>query len=117
MRFTISVPPSVPGWLRDGRRFSPGTVTVSAAAQEVLHGARLSVESLLTRHTGGDHGEVGADDAANNSVNAAAGGYVTSVYGVQRFHVGLSREQVWVVSLLREGWTYVCLQHEVGGIF
>ncbi len=109
--------PAVPGFLKDERQFSLGAVTVSAAAQEALHSARLSLESLLARHTARDYGEISESDSYNNDVNILGGGHVTSVYSVQRFAMGLSKEQIWVTTLLREKWTYVCLSHEVGNIF
>src|SRR5436309_941679 len=108
--------PSLPSWLIEGPRFEPGTVSISVAAQDAIRGVRITVESLLSRHCSGDFGELSEADKQICEANIAAGGHVTSVYSVPRFPLGLGREQIWVCSLLREKWTYVCVQSEIGNV-
>jgi hypothetical protein len=107
----------VPSRLPQESQFSAGSVTVSADAREALRGGRCTSESLVARHTSGDFGEIDQSSRETNKMNIARQGYVTSVYAVPRFAMGLSHEQVRVTTCLREGWTYIYLQHEQGNIF
>jgi hypothetical protein len=107
----------VPSRLQQESRFSAGNVTVSADARETLRGARVTAESLVARHTGGDYGDIAPSDHETNEMNIARQRYVTSVYAVARFSMGMAHEQVWVTTCLRENWTYIYRQHEMGNIF
>lgn len=107
---------SIPSWLKSERRFEPGTISISATAQGVLRAAHISSETLIARHCSGDFGDISESDSYTNETNLPSGGHVTSVYSLPRFPLGLGREQIWVCSLLREGWTYICIQSEVGNV-
>jgi hypothetical protein len=109
---------SLPAWLTgNGRRFEPGNVSISMAAQEALRASRTSVESLIARHCSCDFGELSEADRHTCEVNLLAEGYVTSVYSVAQFPMGLGKAQIWAISLLRERWTYLCVQSEIANIY
>lgn len=106
--------PTVPQWLKGERRFEPGRVTITAAAQEAIRAAQLKVEALVQRHCMGDFGDIPDSDRQANEMHLLSGGYVTSVYCLSRLPMGLGKEQIWVYSSIRENWTYVCVESEVG---
>lgn len=108
--------PTVPQWLKNERRFEPGRVTITAAAQEAIRAAHLKVENLLTRHCAGDFGDVSESDRQTNEMHILTGGSVTSIYCLSRFPMGLGKEQIWVHSRLCEHWTCVCIQSEAGDV-
>ncbi len=111
------MPSPIPAHLKGERKFEPGTLTVTSAAQEALRAARLSVEVLVARHCTGDFGELSSDDAMTCRSNILNGGHVTSIYAASGFSLGLKRERIWVCSLLREGWTHVCIESEAHSLF
>jgi hypothetical protein len=110
------MPEPVPPAMKGERRFSPGALTITGAAQDVLRGARVSAESLLSRHYVGDWGEIPEMDKFNNDKNLESGGRVISVFIVYRFPVGLGKEHIWICSSIRESWTYVCLKGEIDNV-
>ncbi|WP_309712639.1 hypothetical protein [Armatimonas sp.] len=107
---------TIPSWLKSERRFEPGTISISIGAQEALRVTHTSAEALIARHCSGDFGELPESDRKVCEANILTGGYVTSVYSIPRFPLGLGREHLWIYSHLRERWSYICLPSEVGNL-
>jgi hypothetical protein len=108
---------AAPSLLQQGSQFSAGSVTVSASTREVLRCARYTAETLVARHTSRDYGEIDQSTRESNEMNIARQGYVTSIYSIPRFPMGMANEQVWVTTYLCENWTYIYLRHETSNIF
>lgn len=108
--------PSLPSWLKGSRRFEPGTISISAGAQEALRSSPTRVEDLIARHCCGDFGELPENDRQANESAIVHGGYITSIYRVPRLALGLAPILIWVYTNLRERWTYVCIESEVGNL-
>ena len=108
--------PTIPGWLKGSRRFDPGTITITSAAHEILRAARVSAESLIAQHAAGNWGELSPADQQTCEGNLLTGGHVMSLFTLSRFPLGLGKDNIWLCSLVRDRWCYVCIESELSGV-
>ena len=107
---------ALPPWLKGDRRFEPGTITITAAAHEILRAAKVTADSLIAQHAVGNWGDLLEADKHTCEGNLLTGGHVFSIFTVTRFPLGLGKDRIMVCSLLREHWCYVCLEDEIGNV-
>ena len=85
-------------------RFPLGRIVATRGAPAALAAASLSPDTLLARHTAGDWGDVGAEDAAENDLSLARGFRLLSSYraGDARIWIITERDRSATTLLLPE---------------
>jgi len=73
-------------------RFEPGRVVATPGALDALEEARTAPSELLSRHLGGDWGEVPKEDARENERSLKHGFRVLSSYPLR------TGAKVWVIT-------------------
>jgi len=102
------------------RRFGLGRVVATPGALAALAGAHTAPSELLTRHVGGDWGEVDAHDRRENELGVREGFRVLSAYRLDREpgFVGAAgeppavRTKVWIITEADRSATTILLPEE-----
>ena len=86
-----TIPSALSSKPRSSPLFSLGQIVATPAVIEHFNNHRISIQNYLSRHAGGDWGEVCADDKAENELSVEQGFRILSAYTV-------AGETVWIIT-------------------
>jgi hypothetical protein len=88
------------------RRFRLGQIVSTPGALEALREANQAPLEFLTRHAGGDWGNVSPSDAQENDLSAQEGFRILSAYGLK------TGARIWIITEADRSSTCILLPEE-----